>query len=177
MLVPNGLAFIQNEDYSGLCMYITKILFSSVLLGSSHHYWILFREMSSTFLREPAVGLGLAQMRSSFWLHVNFLPVLFSWIFQRLQRDVHLQCHAGVFIAFSLCSNRAVYFACYSKAKEQFNGIFVPNSNTVHIFSAGSAGTLPPWWREASHLPKACVVPFTGLEICSLLLLHLKSFF
>ncbi|XP_028368927.2 solute carrier family 25 member 33 isoform X1 [Phyllostomus discolor] len=35
--------------------------------------------------------------------------------------------------------SRAVYFACYSKAKEQFNGVFVPNSNTVHIFSAGSA--------------------------------------
>uniref|UniRef100_A0A2K6TJ14 Solute carrier family 25 member 33 n=1 Tax=Saimiri boliviensis boliviensis TaxID=39432 RepID=A0A2K6TJ14_SAIBB len=34
---------------------------------------------------------------------------------------------------------KAVYFACYSKAKEQFNGIFVPNSNIVHIFSAGSA--------------------------------------
>uniref|UniRef100_A0A8D1VSD0 Solute carrier family 25 member 33 n=1 Tax=Sus scrofa TaxID=9823 RepID=A0A8D1VSD0_PIG len=39
--------------------------------------------------------------------------------------------------------SRAVYFACYSKAKEQFNGIFVPNSNIVHIFSAGSAGMLP----------------------------------
>nr|BAB30846.1 unnamed protein product [Mus musculus] len=35
--------------------------------------------------------------------------------------------------------SRAVYFACYSKAKEQFNGIFVPNSNNVHILSAGSA--------------------------------------
>ena len=35
---------------------------------------------------------------------------------------------------------RAVYFACYSKAKERFNGIFVPNSNIVHICSAGSAG-------------------------------------
>lgn len=46
-------------------------------------------------------------------------------------------------VAFSLSSNRAVYFACYSKAKEQFNGIFVPNSNIVHIFSAGSAGMLP----------------------------------
>uniref|UniRef100_A0A8C5YX07 Uncharacterized protein n=1 Tax=Marmota marmota marmota TaxID=9994 RepID=A0A8C5YX07_MARMA len=33
--------------------------------------------------------------------------------------------------------SRAVYFACYSK--EQFNDIFVPNSNIVHIFSAGSA--------------------------------------
>ncbi|KAK7811093.1 hypothetical protein U0070_016033 [Myodes glareolus] len=38
--------------------------------------------------------------------------------------------------------SRAVYFACYSKAKEQFNGIFVPNSNTVHIFSAGSAAPI-----------------------------------
>uniref|UniRef100_A0A8B9Z3S1 Solute carrier family 25 member 36 n=1 Tax=Buteo japonicus TaxID=224669 RepID=A0A8B9Z3S1_9AVES len=36
--------------------------------------------------------------------------------------------------------SRAVYFACYSKAKERFNGIFVPNSNIVHICSAGSAG-------------------------------------
>ncbi|XP_060614932.2 solute carrier family 25 member 33 [Anolis sagrei] len=35
--------------------------------------------------------------------------------------------------------SRAVYFACYSKAKEQFNGVFVPNSNLVHICSAGSA--------------------------------------
>ncbi|XP_072464892.1 solute carrier family 25 member 33 [Notamacropus eugenii] len=35
--------------------------------------------------------------------------------------------------------SRAVYFGCYSKAKEQFNGIFVPNSNIVHIFSSGSA--------------------------------------
>uniref|UniRef100_A0A8C9LCC4 Solute carrier family 25 member 36 n=1 Tax=Pavo cristatus TaxID=9049 RepID=A0A8C9LCC4_PAVCR len=37
--------------------------------------------------------------------------------------------------------SRAVYFACYSKAKERFNGIFIPNSNIVHICSAGSAGT------------------------------------
>uniref|UniRef100_A0A8C9G0V2 Solute carrier family 25 member 33 n=1 Tax=Pavo cristatus TaxID=9049 RepID=A0A8C9G0V2_PAVCR len=35
--------------------------------------------------------------------------------------------------------SRAVYFACYSKAKERFNGIFIPNSNIVHICSAGSA--------------------------------------
>ncbi|XP_061457712.1 solute carrier family 25 member 33 [Rhineura floridana] len=35
--------------------------------------------------------------------------------------------------------SRAVYFACYSKAKEQFNNIFVPNSNIVHVCSAGSA--------------------------------------
>ncbi|XP_025066888.1 solute carrier family 25 member 33 isoform X3 [Alligator sinensis] len=36
-------------------------------------------------------------------------------------------------------SDKAIYFACYSKAKERFNGIFVPNSNIVHICSAGSA--------------------------------------
>ncbi|KAJ6656885.1 hypothetical protein lerEdw1_003216 [Lerista edwardsae] len=34
---------------------------------------------------------------------------------------------------------KAVYFGCYSKAKEQFNNLFVPNSNLVHICSAGSA--------------------------------------
>ncbi|XP_044301424.1 solute carrier family 25 member 33 [Varanus komodoensis] len=35
--------------------------------------------------------------------------------------------------------SRAVYFACYSKAKEHFNNVFEPGSNTVHICSAGSA--------------------------------------
>ncbi|KFW85041.1 Solute carrier family 25 member 33, partial [Manacus vitellinus] len=35
--------------------------------------------------------------------------------------------------------SRAVYFGCYSKAKEQFNSMFVPNSNIVHVCSAGSA--------------------------------------
>uniref|UniRef100_A0A8C5S8F8 Solute carrier family 25 member 33 n=1 Tax=Laticauda laticaudata TaxID=8630 RepID=A0A8C5S8F8_LATLA len=35
--------------------------------------------------------------------------------------------------------SRAVYFACYSRAKEQFNHVFVPNSNMVHISSAASA--------------------------------------
>ncbi|KAM4722785.1 solute carrier family 25 member 33-like [Rhinophrynus dorsalis] len=35
--------------------------------------------------------------------------------------------------------SRAVYFATYSKAKEKFNAIFVPNSNIVHMCSAGSA--------------------------------------
>ncbi|XP_015266518.1 PREDICTED: solute carrier family 25 member 33 [Gekko japonicus] len=36
--------------------------------------------------------------------------------------------------------SRAVYFACYSKAKELFNNVFVPNSNVVHVCAAGSAG-------------------------------------
>nr|XP_056721468.1 solute carrier family 25 member 33 [Euleptes europaea] len=35
--------------------------------------------------------------------------------------------------------SRAVYFACYSKAKELFNSVFVPNSNVVHVCAAGSA--------------------------------------
>ncbi|NXW49335.1 S2533 protein, partial [Nyctiprogne leucopyga] len=51
---------------------------------------------------------------------------------------------------------RAVYFACYSKAKERFNGIFVPNSNIVHICSAGSAG-----FSKINSL--------SGLIICSFL--------
>lgn len=35
---------------------------------------------------------------------------------------------------------RAIYFAAYSKAKEIFNGLFVPNSGAVHMSSAGLAG-------------------------------------
>lgn len=35
--------------------------------------------------------------------------------------------------------SRAVYFAAYSKSKETFNGIFVPNSGIVHMSSAGFA--------------------------------------
>uniref|UniRef100_A0A8C2AXJ1 Solute carrier family 25 member 33 n=1 Tax=Cyprinus carpio TaxID=7962 RepID=A0A8C2AXJ1_CYPCA len=36
--------------------------------------------------------------------------------------------------------SRAIYFAAYSKSKETFNGIFVPNSGIVHMSSAGFAG-------------------------------------
>lgn len=35
---------------------------------------------------------------------------------------------------------RAIYFAAYSKSKETFNGLFVPNSGVVHMSSAGFAG-------------------------------------
>ena len=35
---------------------------------------------------------------------------------------------------------RAIYFAAYSKSKEKFNGLFVPNSGLVHMSSAGLAG-------------------------------------
>ncbi|KAG5838780.1 solute carrier family 25 member 33 [Anguilla anguilla] len=35
--------------------------------------------------------------------------------------------------------SRAIYFAAYSKAKETFNGVFVPNSGLVHMSSAGFA--------------------------------------
>lgn len=39
---------------------------------------------------------------------------------------------------------RAIYFAAYSKSKETFNGIFVPNSGVVHMSSAGFAGGVLP---------------------------------
>uniref|UniRef100_A0A8C7WF50 Solute carrier family 25 member 33 n=1 Tax=Oncorhynchus mykiss TaxID=8022 RepID=A0A8C7WF50_ONCMY len=35
--------------------------------------------------------------------------------------------------------SRAIYFAAYKKAKETFNGVFVPNSGVVHMSSAGFA--------------------------------------
>lgn len=35
--------------------------------------------------------------------------------------------------------SRAIYFAAYSKSKELFNGVFVPNSGPVHMSSAGFA--------------------------------------
>lgn len=35
--------------------------------------------------------------------------------------------------------SRAIYFAAYSKSKEMFNGVFVPNSGPVHMSSAGFA--------------------------------------
>lgn len=40
-----------------------------------------------------------------------------------------------------MCS-RAIYFAAYSKSKEIFNGLLVPNSGAVHMSSAGVAGEL-----------------------------------
>uniref|UniRef100_A0A672FKR0 Solute carrier family 25 member 33 n=1 Tax=Salarias fasciatus TaxID=181472 RepID=A0A672FKR0_SALFA len=35
--------------------------------------------------------------------------------------------------------SRAIYFAAYSKSKEVFNGLLVPNSGLVHMSSAGAA--------------------------------------
>lgn len=35
--------------------------------------------------------------------------------------------------------SRAIYFAAYSKSKEMFNGVFVPNCGLVHMSSAGFA--------------------------------------
>ncbi|KAM3872517.1 solute carrier family 25 member 33 [Diretmus argenteus] len=35
--------------------------------------------------------------------------------------------------------SRAIYFAAYSKSKDVFNGVFVPNSGLVHMSSAGFA--------------------------------------
>lgn len=94
---------------------------------------------------------------------------------------MHSEGQTAVFTAFSLRSNRAVYFACYSKAKEQFNGIFVPNSNTVHIFSAGSAGALARGRGGGSRAPpRVQPVPgglFQGLGMSSVRPLHLGSFF
>jgi Mitochondrial carrier protein len=38
---------------------------------------------------------------------------------------------------------RAIYFCTYSTAKKKFNQIFTPDSHSVHVCSAGSAGEIP----------------------------------
>lgn len=61
------------------------------------------------------------------WLSLQLLPVLHSY-----------QCFCF----------RAIYFAAYSKSKEIFNGLFVPNSGLVHMSSAGVAGEQPlAFWK------------------------------
>lgn len=40
----------------------------------------------------------------------------------------------------SVTSNRAIYFAAYSTAKERLNGVLEPDSTQVHMVSAGMAG-------------------------------------
>lgn len=39
-------------------------------------------------------------------------------------------------------SNRAIYFAAYSTAKEKLNGVLEPDSTQVHMVSAGMAGNI-----------------------------------
>lgn len=39
-------------------------------------------------------------------------------------------------------SNRAIYFAAYSTAKEKLNGVLEPDSTQVHMASAGMAGNI-----------------------------------
>ncbi|XP_041953189.1 solute carrier family 25 member 33 isoform X2 [Alosa alosa] len=53
--------------------------------------------------------------------------------------------------------SRAVYFAAYSKSKETFNGIFVPNSGVVHMSSAGFAAFITntlmnPLWMVKTRM-------------------------
>ncbi|XP_010575663.1 PREDICTED: solute carrier family 25 member 33 isoform X2 [Haliaeetus leucocephalus] len=68
--------------------------------------------------------------------------------------------------------SRAVYFACYSKAKERFNGIFVPNSNIVHICSAGSAAFITnslmnPIWMVKTRMQlerKGLTASYAGIS-------------
>lgn len=55
--------------------------------------------------------------------------------------DVCGFCQERSLPACSLRS-RAIYFAAYSKSKEVFNGLLVPNSGAVHMSSAGVAGEL-----------------------------------
>lgn len=57
---------------------------------------------------------------------------------------VQLPLHEKFLPVCSLCF-RAIYFAAYSKSKEVFNGLFVPNSGVVHMSSAGAAGEQSTW--------------------------------
>ncbi|XP_068394933.1 solute carrier family 25 member 33 isoform X1 [Eschrichtius robustus] len=92
------------------------------------------------------VGVAPSRVKTVNGLHVYITKTSFSSVilgtsiiteyFLEGQSGASGRCLQQVLV---LAQIRAVYFACYSKAKEQFNGIFVPNSNTVHIFSAGSA--------------------------------------
>ncbi|KAL0966637.1 hypothetical protein UPYG_G00297730 [Umbra pygmaea] len=45
--------------------------------------------------------------------------------------------------------SRAIYFAAYSAAKDQLNGVFEPDSTQVHMVSAGLAVALPLLWFTA----------------------------
>lgn len=58
---------------------------------------------------------------------------------ERGSREYWVQQNKGADVLFLLFF-RAIYFAAYSKSKETFNGIFVPNSGVVHMSSAGFAG-------------------------------------
>lgn len=54
---------------------------------------------------------------------------------------VRIWFHLELICIFHVCF-RAIYFAAYSKSKEIFNGLFVPNSGLVHMSSAGVGGEL-----------------------------------
>lgn len=61
-----------------------------------------------------------------------------------------------------LLSFRAIYFAAYSKSKEVFNGLFVPNSGLVHMSSAGAAGECCACFLTVTNVMK-CLKTETGL--------------
>ena len=59
-------------------MYITKTSFSSVILGTSIIIEYFLEGQSGASGRCLQQVLVLEQIRSSFWLHVNFFPILLN---------------------------------------------------------------------------------------------------
>lgn len=80
-------------------------------------------------------------------LHGNWRHIV-GWDFTLKKHCINglfwlgLACTIGTYIErfSSGVSNRAIYFAAYSTAKEKMNTVLEPDSTQVHMVSAGMAG-------------------------------------
>lgn len=107
-------------------VYYQNLVFLSYLDTSI----IILSEGQGSFPRAPAAGFGLSPDEVALHYLLNPSPVFLN-LLKRLHGASVPRCPDCVLS----CSDRAVYFACYSKAKEQFNGVSYKQQHRAHILS------------------------------------------
>lgn len=151
-----------------LCSVIPLPLSSTGQLGQAHiqcssvgicgaqclfsPFWCsggLFQKPSreSTHQGTDCSGHTVKGQHKSKWNHLHNCPAVIkphshiqnAFICKRCVFNLYSSLCVEFLPVCSLCF-RAIYFAAYSKSKEKFNGLFVPNSGVVHMSSAGVAG-------------------------------------
>lgn len=93
--------------------------------------------LRAVYFQQVQLGIsGAGMMRPAASMSPGLLQVLKSILEKEGPRSLFRGLGPNL---VGVAPSRALYFASYSRAKELYNGVFVPNSNIVHMFSAGSA--------------------------------------
>lgn len=134
-----GMAYIQSSSVgisSAQCLFSPFWCSDSLFQKPSRER--RHRDCSGCMLSELHISPNRHNLHNCTGAIKAWKTLIFKHVFDFFFLCVCLLC-VKVLSLCSLCF-RAIYFAAYSKSKEIFNGLFVPNSGVVHMSSAGVAG-------------------------------------